>query len=85
MYQFLALLLGGLRMKNVVTKIAAAVFMAASIIHLLNFFIGSVISVGGYIIPSNISGYNMMEVLGFSDLNSSITDCKKPEVIARSL
>ncbi len=55
MYQFLALLLGGLRMKNVVTKIAAAVFMAASIIHLLNFFIGSVISVGGYIIPSNIS------------------------------
>ncbi|MGE4631115.1 MAG: hypothetical protein AAEC86_11795 [Pseudohongiellaceae bacterium] len=42
-------------MKNVVTKIAAAVFMAASIIHLLNFFIGSVISVGGYIIPSNIS------------------------------
>jgi len=55
LYQFLALLLGGLRMKNVVTKIAAAVFMAASIIHLLNFFIGSVISVGGYIIPSNIS------------------------------
>ena len=55
MYQFLALLLGGLRMKNVVTKIAAAVFMAASIIHLLNFFIGRVISVGGYIIPSNIS------------------------------
>ena len=55
MYQFPALLLGGLRMKNVVTKIAAAVFMAASIIHLLNFFIGSVISVGGYIIPSNIS------------------------------
>ena len=42
-------------MKNVVTKIAAAVFMAASIIHLLNFFIGSVISVGGYIVPSNIS------------------------------
>jgi hypothetical protein len=42
-------------MKNVVTKIAAAVFMVASIIHLLNFFIGSVISVGGYIIPSNIS------------------------------
>ena len=42
-------------MKNVVTKIAAAGFMAASIIHLLNFFIGSVISVGGYIIPSNIS------------------------------
>ena len=42
-------------MKNVVTKIAAAVFMAVSIIHLLNFFIGSVISVGGYIIPSNIS------------------------------
>jgi len=27
----------------------------ASIIHLLNFFIGSVISVAGYTIPSNIS------------------------------
>ena len=43
-------------MKNVVvTKIAAAIFIAVSIIHLLNFFIGSVISVGGYTIPSNIS------------------------------
>jgi len=43
-------------MKNVVvTKIAAAIFIAVSIIHLLNFFIESVISVGGYTIPSNIS------------------------------
>ena len=43
-------------MKNVfVTKIAAAIFLAVSIIHLLNFLIGSVISVGGYTIPSNIS------------------------------
>jgi len=43
-------------MKNVVvTNIAAAIFIAVSIIHLLNFFIESVISVGGYTIPSNIS------------------------------
>ena len=43
-------------MKNVVvTKIAAAIFLAVSIIHLLNFLIGSIISVAGYTIPSNIS------------------------------
>ena len=43
-------------MKNVfVTKIAAAIFLAVSIIHLLNFLIGNIISVGGYNIPSNIS------------------------------
>ena len=43
-------------MKNVaVSKFAAAIFIVAFIIHLLNFFIGNVISVAGYTIPSNIS------------------------------
>ena len=42
-------------MKNVVVSKLAAIFIGASIIHLLNFFIGSVISVAGYTIPSNIS------------------------------
>ena len=43
-------------MKNVaVSKFAATIFVVAFIIHLLNFFIGSVISVAGYTIPSNIS------------------------------
>ena len=43
-------------MKNVaVSKFAAVIFIVASIIHLLNFFIGSGISVDGYTISSNFS------------------------------
>ncbi len=43
-------------MKNInITKIAASIFIAVSIVHLMNFFIGGVISVWGFVIPPNIS------------------------------
>tara|TARA_Y100001949_G_C15769484_1_gene235765 strand:+ start:103 stop:288 length:186 start_codon:yes stop_codon:yes gene_type:complete len=42
--------------KNInITKIAASIFIAVSIVHLMNFFIGGVISVWGFVIPPNIS------------------------------
>ena len=43
-------------MKSInITKIAASIFIAVSIVHLMNFFIGGVISVWGFVIPPNIS------------------------------
>lgn len=43
-------------MKSIyITKIAASIFIAVSIVHLMNFFIGGVISVWGFAIPANIS------------------------------
>ena len=43
-------------MKNInITKIAASIFIAVSIVHLMNFFIGGVISVWGFVIPPNSS------------------------------
>ena len=43
-------------MKNIyITKIAASIFIAVSIIHLTNFFIGGVISVWSFVIPPFIS------------------------------
>jgi len=38
-----------------VPKIAAFIFIAVSIIHLMNFFVGGVISVWGFSIPPYIS------------------------------
>ncbi len=52
-------------MKGVyVTKIAAFVFIVVSIIHLMNFFVGGVISVWGFAIPSNVSLVASL-ILGF--------------------
>ena len=43
-------------MKSIyITKIAASIFLTVSIVHLMNFFIGGVISVWGFAIPANIS------------------------------
>ncbi len=43
-------------MKNiVVTKIAAVIFIAVSVMHLLNFIFGGLISIAGFIIPANLS------------------------------
>jgi len=38
-----------------ITKIAASIFVAVSIIHFMNFIIGGVISVWGFAIPPYIS------------------------------
>ena len=52
-------------MKRVyVPKIAAFIFIAVSIIHLINFFVGEVISVWGFPIPPYISLVVSL-VLGF--------------------
>ena len=52
-------------MKGVyVTKIAAFVFIVVSIIHLMNFVVGGVISVWDFAIPSNVS-LVASRILGF--------------------
>ena len=52
-------------MKSIyVTKTAAVIFTAVSIIHLINFFIGGVISVWGFAIPANLS-LVLSLILGF--------------------
>jgi len=51
--------------KNIyITKSAAIIFTAVSIVHLINFFIGGVISVWGFTIPANIS-LVLSLILGF--------------------
>jgi hypothetical protein len=47
-----------------ITKIAAVIFTVVSIIHLMNFFIGGVISVWGFDIPANLS-LVLSLILGF--------------------
>ena len=43
-------------MKSItVSKIAAVIFIAASVMHLLNFIFGGVISIVGFVIPANLS------------------------------
>ncbi|MED6333596.1 MAG: hypothetical protein VX605_08645, partial [Pseudomonadota bacterium] len=38
-----------------VSKIAAVIFIAVSVMHLLNFIFGGVISIVGFVIPANLS------------------------------
>ena len=40
---------------NYVTRLAAFIFIAVSIAHLMNFFVGGVIIVWGFVIPPYIS------------------------------
>jgi len=47
-----------------ITKSAAVIFTVVSIVHLINFFIGGVISVWGFTIPANIS-LVLSLILGF--------------------
>tara|TARA_B100000586_G_C19949897_1_gene359193 strand:- start:368 stop:553 length:186 start_codon:yes stop_codon:yes gene_type:complete len=49
---------------SLVIKIAALIFIAVSVIHLINFLVGGVISVWGFAIPSNISLFVTL-ILGF--------------------
>ena len=37
-----------------VSKIAAVIFIAVSVMHLLNFIFGGFISIAGFIIPANL-------------------------------
>jgi hypothetical protein len=47
-----------------ITKSAAVIFSVVSIAHLINFFIGGVISVWGFTIPANLS-LVLSLILGF--------------------
>ena len=55
----------GRKVKNIyITKTASVIFTVVSIVHLINFFIGGVISVWGFAIPANIS-LVLSLILGF--------------------
>ena len=47
-----------------VIRIASIIFIVVSISHLMNFFVGGIISVWGFVIPSNFSLLASL-ILGF--------------------